>query len=196
MSLSLEITMEKLDPRTTALVLVDLQKGIHSYARGPHTAAQVVASGTALARRFRELGAPVVLVRVGWSADFGDALRQPVDQQTPAAALPADWMDLPEELNVAPTDILVTKRQWGAFYGTELDLQLRRRGIETIVMGGITTNNGVESTARTAWELGYAQVFAEDAMSAASNEFHRFSVDNILPRLGRVRSTKEILAAL
>ncbi len=188
--------MEKLDPRSTALVLIDLQKGIVPFAGGPHTAAEVCARGGALAKRFRELGAPVVLVRVGWSADFGDALKQAVDQPMPARSLPADWMEYTDEVSASERDIHIVKRQWGAFYGTELDLQLRRRGIAQIVLGGISTNIGVESTARAAWEHGYGIVFAEDAMSAANGEQHRFAVETIFPRLGRVRSTEEILGAL
>jgi nicotinamidase-related amidase len=189
--------MEKLDPRSTALVLIDLQKGILGYAGGPYTGDQVVESAAKMARRFREVGAPVVLVRVGFSEGFVDALRQPVDQapQMPAA-LPANWLELPVELEVAANDIHITKRQWGAFYGTELDLQLRRRGITTIVLCGISTNIGVESTARNAWEHGYNLILAEDATSAASTELHRFSFEHILPRLGRVRSTAQVLEAL
>lgn len=190
--------MEKLDPRSTALVLLDLQKGILGIAAGgPHSAAEVVASGGALAKRFRALKATVVLVRIAWSADGGDVPRQPVDRQPPLPAkLPADWLEFPAELAVADSDILIFKRQWGAFYGTDLDLQLRRRGIKTIVLGGISTNIGVESTARAAWEHNYALVLAEDVMSGQSAENHRFAVEQIFPRLGRVRKTAEILAAL
>jgi nicotinamidase-related amidase len=190
--------MEKLDPRSTALVLLDLQKGILGIAAGgPHSAAEVVASGGALAKRFRALKATVVLVRIAWSADGGDVPRQPVDRQPPLPPkLPADWLEFPAELAVANSDILIFKRQWGAFYGTDLDLQLRRRGIKTIVLGGISTNIGVESTARAAWEHNYALVLAEDVMSGQSAENHRFAIEQIFPRLGRVRKTAEILAAL
>ena len=190
--------IEKLDPKHTALVLIDLQKGILPFAGGPHSADEVLARAATLAARFRALGAPVVLVRVGWSKDFGDALKQPVDRPppTPPGGLPANWWEQPDELAVADGDIQITKRQWGAFHGTELDLQLRRRGITQIVLGGISTNIGVESTARVAWEQGYALVLAEDAMSAANAEQHRFAVDAIFPRLGRVRSTAAILDML
>lgn len=192
----LEIPVEKLDPRRTALVLIDLQKGIVPFAVGPYTGAEVLEKAGALIRRFHDLGSPVVLVRVGWSADGGDALRQPVDQVPPARNLPADWLEFPEELGAIDSDIRVIKRQWGAFYGTELELQLRRRGIEHIVLGGISTNIGVESTARNAWELGFGIVFAEDATSAASAEHHAFAIKNIFPRLGRVRSTAQIMDML
>ncbi|QUY46356.1 hydrolase [Serratia plymuthica] len=190
--------MLKLDAQTTALVLIDLQNGILPYAGGPHSAESVVAHGAQLAARFRSLGAPVILVRVGWSDTFADALKQPVDKPapSPAGGLPANWWEFPEPLAVSEGDILVTKRQWGAFYGTELDLQLRRRGIKTVVLGGISTNIGVESTARAGWEHGYELVIAEDLCSAQNAEMHRFAVENIFPRLARVRSTGEILAAL
>ncbi|WP_099064272.1 hydrolase [Serratia sp. BW106] len=188
--------MLKLDAQTTALVLIDLQKGILPYAGGPHSAESVVANGAQLAAHFRSLGAPVILVRVGWSETFAEALKQPVDQPSPAGELPANWWEFPESLAVNDGDILVTKRQWGAFYGTDLDLQLRRRGIKSVVLGGIATNIGVESTARAAWEHGYELAIAEDLCSAPNAEMHQFAFDNIFPRLARVRSTREILAAL
>jgi nicotinamidase-related amidase len=95
-----------------------------------------------------------------------------------------------------PSDYVITKRQWGAFYGTDLDLQLRRRGIKTIILCGIATSFGVESTARDAYERGYDQIFAEDAMASRSAAEHEHTISHILPRIGRVRSTAEILAGL
>ncbi|MFC5741504.1 hydrolase [Dyella tabacisoli] len=190
--------MEKLDPRTTALVLIDLQMGIAGFAGGPRTATEVFERAGAMAARFRAVGAPVILVRVGYADDYADALRQPTDRSSPfpPGGLPANWWDFPEQLAVADSDIQIIKRQWNAFHGTELDLQLRRRGIKCIVLAGITTNNGVESTARTGWEQSYTQVLVEDAMSAVNAEMHRFSVENILPRLGFVRSTEQVLESL
>src|SRR3546814_10758135 len=86
-----------------------------------------------------------------------DALPISIDQASPAAKGPLmeNWFELDEGL-ARPTDLRITKHQWGAFYGTDLDLQLRRRRIETVVIGGIATNFGVESTARAAHEHGYA----------------------------------------
>ncbi len=98
------------------------------------------------------------------------------------------------ELDAQPCDLRITKRQWGAFYGTELDLQLRRRGIRTIVLAGIATNIGVESTARDAFERGYNQVLVEDAMASMAAEMHDFAVQSIFPMIGLVRSTEEVLA--
>jgi len=188
--------MEKLDPRTTALVLIDLQKGIAPFAGGPHSSAEVNARAGRLAARFRELKAPVVLVRVGWSADGGDMLHPLTDEAPRNTTLPAHWWEYADELDTTDSDIHITKRQWGAFHGTELELQLRRRGITQIVLGGVSTNIGVESTARTAFELGFHQVLVEDAMSSSNADHHRFAVGTIFPRLGRVRSTEQVLAML
>lgn len=182
-----------LDPATTALVLIDLQNGITALPLAPRDGETVAQTGIALAQRFRAAGAPVVLVRVGWDADYADAPRQPVDQPMPhpEGGLPAAWSTLVDGL-AQPGDILVHKRQWGAFYGTDLDLQLRRRGVRTIVLAGIATNIGVESTARAAWEHGYALVLVEDAMTSLSAEAHAFCVRTILPRLGLVRSAAQV----
>ena len=185
--------MLKLDSRTTALVLIDLQKGIMGHELAPHPAGQVTKIGSELADRFRKVGAPVVLVNVGFAGDFKDALSQPVDQPfaMPPGGFPENFSELVDGL-AKPGDILVTKRQWGAFHGTELDLQLRRRGIQTIVLGGVATNIGVESTARQAWEHGYAVILAEDATSGLSGEMHSFAVNNIFPRISRVVKSTEL----
>ena len=184
------------DAAKTALVVIDLQEGILPFAGGPHTAQEVVSRSARLAEKCRASGSPVVMVRVGWSADFAEALKQPVDAQGAAHALPDNWWDYPLSLGKQESDIEVTKRQWGAFYGTDLELQLRRRGIDTIILCGIATNIGVESTARNAWELGFNLVIAEDACSTATTEQHQASMNYIFPRIARVRSTDEIINAL
>ncbi len=186
----------KLEPATTALVLIDLQQGILPFAKAPYDAAAVLARAAPLAEAFRAAKAPVVLVKVGWSADGGDALKAAVDAPNPAGALPANWLADPVELPPQPGDIHILKNQWGAFTGTALDLQLRRRGIRTIVLAGIATSIGVESTARFAWELGYDIVFAEDATSGPDAAMHANSFRNVFPRIGRVRQTADVLAAL
>src|SRR5258705_5978231 len=189
--------MDSLDPRTTALVLVDLQKGILGFPLAPHSGAAVLQVGAQLARRFRAAGATVALTRVTWSRNFADALQQPVDRPLPGPAeLPSEWGDFPAELEENSGDIVITKRQWGAFHGTELDLQLRRRGIKTIVLGGIATNMGVESTARQAWEHGYEIVFADDAISSINPELHSFAMQSIFPIIGRVRRSADIMASV
>lgn len=184
-----------LDAKRTALVLIDLQQGILAMPVAPHSAADVLNRATSLAHCFRKASAPVVLVRVSFSPSGADALKPPIDSKVNVARAPG-WDQLSPALGGDDRDIRITKHQWGAFYGTELDLQLRRRGIQTIVIGGISTNFGVESTARDAFERSYALVFVEDAMSAMSAEAHTFAVTTIFPRLGRIRSTQAVLDAL
>ncbi len=111
--------------------------------------------------------------------------------QRPAGGLPAGWGELIDGL-AEPGDIQIVKQQWGAFYGTGLDLQLRRRGIETVVLGGIATNFGVESTARQAWEHGYAVVLAEDACASLSAELHEMAIRYIFPRISRVAQSADV----
>src|SRR5258705_831644 len=189
--------MDSLDPRTTALVLVDLQKGILGFPLAPHSGAAALQVRAEFPKRFRAAAPTVALPRVTWSRNFADALQQPVDRPLPGPAeLPSGWSDFPAELEDNAGDIIITKRQWGAFHGTELDLQLRRRGIKTIVLGGIATNMGVESTARQAWEHGYEIVFADDAISSINPELHGFAMQSIFPIIGRVRRSADIMASV
>ncbi len=185
-----------LDPKRVALVVIDLQKGIVGSATLPHPAASVVANAAKLADACRARGAYVVLVHVGPSPDGKDALYPTTDPQPPRPPPPAGWDELVPEIGPKSGDHVVRKRQWGAFYGTDLDLQLRRRGIDTIVLCGISTNFGVESTARDAYERGYNQIFVEDACSSRSAEDHAFPFRAIFPRIGVVRSTADVLQAL
>jgi len=188
----------ELPPDTTALIVIDLQKGIVERPAGPRDGATVVSSAARLADAMRARGSFVVLVTVAFGPDLRDALRPSSDDSTGArtAPPPPDWSEIVSEMGPRSGDHLVTKKQWGAFYGTDLDLQLRRRGIRTIVLCGIATCFGVESTARNAYELGYEQVFVEDAMTSRNADEHAHTVKNIFPRIGRVRTTDEVLAAL
>lgn len=186
----------QLDAKRTALVVIDLQAGILGRSTAPHSSNDVLDRSASMCARFRGAGAQVVLVRVSFAADGADAPSQLCDEPMVGGARPDGWDVLSPALGAGPRDVHITKHQWGAFYGTELDLQLRRRGVTTLVMCGISTNFGVESTARDGWERGYSIVFAEDAMASSDANAHAFAVKNIFVRLGRVRSTDEILAAL
>lgn len=185
-----------LDPSSTALVLIDLQRGVVSRDMAPLSADEVISNSVRLADAFRERGAKVVLVRVSYASDGSDALRVEAEDAPRIGNPPEGWDEIDPRLGSASSDIVVTKRQWGAFYGTELDLLLRRGGIERIVLGGIATNFGVESTARDAYERGYHQVFASDAMAALSAEDHEFALRRIFPRIGLIRTSGEIIEAL
>lgn len=181
--------LSQLDP-VAALVVIDLQKGIAAMPAA-QPAAEVIARAAQLARAFRSRSLPVALVNV--------AALAPGRTDTPrpnVSSFPADWAEIVPELDCQPSDILVTKLSWGAFVGTALDQALRRRGVTQIFFTGIATSIGVESSARSALDLGYNNVLVTDAMMDRDPEAHRWSVENIFPRLGEIASTDEVLARL
>ena len=184
--------MPAFDPATTALVLIDLQEGIVAMDTAPRPSSQVVASAKDLAARFREVQAPVALVHVGWRNDEErPSLAVDKPMQIPAGGTPPQWMKLVDGLH-QEGDIVVLKHHWGAFTGTDLDLQLRRRGVKTIVLAGIATNMGVESTLRSAWELSYDVVVVEDVCASRSADLHAFAIDNIFPQISRVVQAEDV----
>jgi nicotinamidase-related amidase len=182
-----------LDPRT-ALVIIDLQKGLASRP-SVHPMPGIIDSAARLAAAFRRAQLPVVLVSVGFSEDGGDRLQPRADQRMNLPFTP-DFADIVPELGPEPSDLRIVKRQPNAFYGTELDLQLRRRGVTGIVLAGFTSSNGVDSTARGAFERAYNVTFASDAITDFDPAAHDFVFQKIFPRLGETDTTEAILALL
>jgi nicotinamidase-related amidase len=177
-----------LDPNT-ALVIVDLQKGIVGLP-AVHPIEDVIKQARALAHAFRDRGLPVVLVNVAGGAPGR------TEQPRATGNRPDGWTDLISELDRQPGDIVVTKRTWGAFANTDLEAQLKARGVTQVVIGGVATGTGVESTARQAYEQGFNVTLALDAMTDPRTEAHDYSVKNVFPRLGEIGTTLEILALL
>ncbi|MFD2693457.1 hydrolase [Sporolactobacillus shoreicorticis] len=184
-----------MDKNKTALVVIDLQNGIVNSSRMPYTSAQVVEKTTRLVNAFTKNGAFVALVRVS-SFDGKDWFVPQTDSNRSTSGFSDGWDHYVPELNAFQKTYRITKRQWGAFYGTDLDLQLRRRGIDTVVLCGISTGIGVDTTAREAYAHGYQQIFVEDAMTASTKEEHDHCITHIFPRIGKIRTTEEVLALL
>ncbi|UTH72735.1 hydrolase [Chromobacterium sp. IIBBL 290-4] len=182
--------------RQVALLAIDLQNGIVSLPVSPYTGAQVVAKTVALAAAFRALDLPVIYVRTSYQPDGAVALKVKTDAPHSPPNLDPDWSVLAPELGVQRHDLVITKHQWGAFTGTNLDVQLRRRGITGLVLTGIATNIGVESTARQAYENSYNVIIASDAVSTLSADAQAFALTQIFPRLGQVSDSEEIIQAL
>lgn len=178
-----------LDPQT-ALVIVDLQKGLAGLL--PEQASRaVVGCSRALADAFRARRLPVVLVTVDAVAPG----RTDHPGRLPAN-LPPGFTDVLPELGQVPSDIVVTKRTWGAFASTDLEDRLRTLAVTQVVITGVATGFGVESTARQAYEAGFNVTLATDAMTDPRPETHEHSVANVFPRLGETGSTAEILSFL
>lgn len=180
----------------TALVLIDLQNLVVGLPTTPYTGAEVVARAVELADAFRRHGAPVVLVRLTAGADGSDAAPGRTEIPRPPGPLPAGWDVVVDDLAGHPGDVTVTKRTWSAFHGTDLDLRLRRRGVTQLVLAGIATSIGVESTARAAYDHGYNVTLVTDALADRDAEAHRHSMERIFPLLGESGSTAEIIGLL
>lgn len=185
-----------LDHATTALVLIDLQRGITAGQTVPNAAHDVIARAARLMAACRRSGIHIILVRVDPGPNGVLIPRPQADQPRSAMTITADWAELVPELGQDASDTVVTKHQPNAFYATDLDVHLQRRGVRTIILGGISTNVGVEATARAAHERGYEQVFVSDVMGAREADLHDHSVRRIFPTLGRVRTLDLVLAAL
>jgi nicotinamidase-related amidase len=189
------VTALQLDAKKTALVLIDLQNGIMALPTAPYGTADVARTCRRLADAFRAKGAPVIYVRV----DLGNFLSLPADKHLHdpnGPPPPAIASELSADAGFQSGDLLITKRHWGAFAGTELAQELKKRGVETVVLAGIATNFGVESTARQGTGLGIPFVIVEDACTTLDAQAHRFAFETILPLLARIRKSDEVIAAL
>ncbi|CAN5190682.1 hydrolase [soil metagenome] len=188
------VTLE-IDPGKTALVLIDLQAGILANTLAPYDSETVVANGVALARAVNAAGGTVVAVNVDFGPNRINGPRGLIDAPAPTGVTPVDYAEIQPEV-LALADLVVTKRQWGAFHGAELDTLLRRRGVDTIIVGGVATNFGVESTVREGWSHGYSMIVAEDASTTFSPAMQDFAMRFIFPRIARVRPVAAIVDAL
>ncbi len=180
--------LTKLDD-SPALIVIDLQKGITSLT-AVHPVPDIIGRAAQLARAFRERGLPVVLVNVTGAAPGRKEVGRP---NTP---FPPDWAELVPELDQHPEDYLVSKQRLGAFIGTSLQDYLQQRGVEQILLAGISTSAGVESTGRSAYDHGYNVVFVVDAMTDRDSDAHHYSVEKMFPRLGETETTDNVLKVL
>ena len=182
------MALTTLDPNV-ALVVIDLQKGIVGVPT-VHPAQDIVSRTARIAGAFRERGLPVVLVNVTGMA--------PGRTEAGAASIkrPEGWTELVPELQPQPDDYTVSKQRWGAFIGTRLDDILKKRGVTQIVLTGIATSKGVESTARSAYDLGYNVVIVVDAVTDREADEHQHCVNRIFPRLAEMTTTDRLLQLL
>ncbi|EGP5537605.1 cysteine hydrolase [Enterococcus faecium] len=186
------------DLSKTAFVAIDMQKGIvNNGTLSPQTAASILTNNDLLAKALKHTVALKVLVNVDIST-FPYLSQQTDMGGMTAASVPPEFTDLLLKDSLKDTDnmLTITKYNPSAFFGTSLDLQLRRRGIETIILSGVATTNGVYATALDAFQHGYHVVLAEDACSDRDKESHQLFINKIFPKTARIRSTKQIIEAI
>ena len=174
----------------TALIVIDLQKGI---AKGNfvHPIGDVIDRTRTLLDAFRAKNLPVVLVNVAGRAP-GRTEQGPRSD----TSFTEGWTDFLPQLDQQPSDIVVTKRSWGAFATTDLEHQLKARGVTQVVVMGVATSAGVEATARQAYEQGFNVTLATDAMTDIRQEAHQYTLANVFPRVGETGSTNQIISLL
>jgi nicotinamidase-related amidase len=182
------MALTTLDP-TTALIIVDLQSGLVG-STFVHPIEDVVTRACGLITAFRRHGLPIVLVNVDGAAPGR------TERPRHTTQLPEGWTNFLPELGRQPDDIVVTKRTWRAFASTDLENELRARGVTQVVIAGVATGTGVESTARQAYEAGFNVTLAIDAMTDGRPNAHDYSIDNVFPRLGETGSTEAIIDLL
>ncbi len=182
------MALTTLDPNT-ALIVVDLQKGIVGVP-SVHPMGDIVARARTLLDAFRRHGLPVVLVNVAGAAPGR------TEQPPRLRALPEGWTDLLVVLDRQASDIVVTKRTWGAFANTDLEARLKALCVTQVVVCGVATGAGVESTARQAYEQGFNVTLAIDAMTDVRPNAHDYSITNVFPRLGETGTTNDIIELL
>jgi nicotinamidase-related amidase len=182
------MAITQLDPKT-ALLVIDLQKGIVALPTA-HLAGTVVKLARQMIDAFHHHHLPIVFVNVAGGASGR------TESPPRAGQFPPDWTELVPELNRQPEDHLVTKRTWGAFTNTGLDEHLKKLGVTQVVILGVATSIGVESTARHAYENGYHVTLAVDAMTDLNADAHTNSIARIFPKLGETGTTQEIIELL
>lgn len=183
------MTISQIDPET-ALIVVDLQKGLIGYPF-VHPIADVLRHTRTLLKVFRARGLTVVLVNVTGAAPGRAEQRRRLD-----SPLPSGFADLIDDLDRQPDDLVVTKQSWGAFATTDLEARLKAAGVTQVVICGIATGTGVEATARQAYELGFNVTLVSDAMTDTRAETHEYSLNHVFPRLGERGTASEIMTAL
>jgi nicotinamidase-related amidase len=182
------MALTTLDPNT-ALIIVDLQKGIVGLPFS-HPIDKIVERSRVLLDAFRERGLPVVLVNVAGGAPGR------TERARRSEPFPPGWTDFIPELDQQPGDIVVTKRTWGAFASTDLEDRLKALGVTQVVITGVATGTGVEATARQAYEQGFNVTLAVDAMTDGRPEAHDYSIENVFPKLGETGTAQEIVDLL
>ncbi len=180
--------------KNTALVLIDLQKGVVGLTLA-HPVADILANSAKLVAAFRKAGLPIVIVNVNPAgAAWLKARKEPA--AGPPRPHQADWIEITPEIKTEPGDIFITKQTWGAFYETQLDEELKKIGVTGIVLAGVSTSAGVEGTARQASERAYNITFAKDAITDMVAEAHERSLKYIFPRIGEIGDTEDVIKQL
>jgi nicotinamidase-related amidase len=193
---------EKLDPTRTALIVVDMQRNAYEgddarsrLLRGSGVAARLAE----LVQVARERGVLIVYIMSSRRPDGGDQVPARLDSAPAGGGRPVEgtaaWQVI-VQLQPASEDYFVVKRRRSGFYGTDLDLVLRSRGITTLIVGGQRTTLGVEGTMRDAFDRDYAVIALSDGCGGVPDDEQAWTVQRVFPQMARVRTCAEAAALL
>ena len=187
--------MSDLDPRRSALLVMDYQVGILAMLADPE--AQLERGARAI-ELMRAAGATVGFVRVAFADEDLVGIPEQSRFHERAGQMHADAPHTQIHAGVAPRDgdIVVRKTRVGAFSTTDLDTQLRERGIDTIVLAGISTSGVTLSTVRDGADRDYRVLVLSDASADPDAEVHAFLTGTIFPRQAEVLTTEELASRL
>jgi ureidoacrylate peracid hydrolase len=198
-----------MDPKTTALVLIEYQNDfttpggtLHDAVKGVMESNDMLANTVETVAKARELGATIIFTPITFTDDYHELSPQPygilkgvVDSRS---FRKGSWgAEIVDVLKPLPGDIIIEgKRGLCGFATTNLDFILRSRGMQTVALGGFLTNCCVESTMRTAYEKGYNVVTLKDCTATLSEEEQKLAVEKNYPMFSRPLDHKEFLAEL
>jgi ureidoacrylate peracid hydrolase len=204
-----QVSVARLERGHTALLLFDFLDGhVNRGAESRMRFAPVIANAARLLAAAREAGVMVAYANADHRADRATSARTlrdadnrlqplaPGDPDTPLLTGGTPEARVVKELEPAAADFIVPKHRWSAFHGTYLDLALRTRRIDTVVLAGGSTDVGIASTAFAARDLDYNLVIVADACTSPEQDNHDQLMRRIFPRMARVRTTAEVVAML
>jgi len=194
---------ERLNPARTALVVFDMQKGqfeVDDAERRRWLAeSNIVANTVQLLQAARSAGLPVFYIQNSRRPDFADQKEVLTDAGGGVRGGPVigtrGW-EILDEIKPEPNDYVVPKFRQGAFSSTTLDILLRARSIDTLLLCGVRTTVGIETTVRDGRDLGYNIVLVSDCTGGVSPEDHQWTLQRIFPMLARVRTHTQVAAML
>ena len=191
----------RINRRTSALLIIDMQNAFlepGAMLEAP-MGRDIIARLVKLIAECRNLGVPVIWVRLDSSAPYGGLLleKYPSLQEQQVLYKGTHSFDLFSDMP-APleNEFHIVKHKYDAFHRTDLDTLLRNIGADTVIITGVTTNCCCESTARSAFEHDYKVAFTSDGTAAFEQRLHEATLGTVRELFGRVLSVDEVIREL
>jgi nicotinamidase-related amidase len=186
--------MIPLEPKRTALLAMDFQTEI--VARLGEAGAEAAQKAGALVSAARQAGIAVMHVVVGFRPGYPEV--SPRNQAFATIAGTGRFVTTTPGADIAPPvrpadgEVVIVKHRVSAFAGTDLELILRARGIDTLILTGLATSGVVLSTLRAAADADHRLIVVKDACADADEEVHRVLTQKVFPRQATVLAASDV----